>query len=317
MRIAFVFSGQGAQYVGMGKELYENFNEAKEVFDNANEILKFDLKNLIFNGSIEELNITENTQLAILTTSVAALEVLKSKGIKGDIAAGLSLGEYSALVASEALSFEEAVKLVRKRGKYMQEAVPLGVGAMTAIMGLSVDKIEEAIERSKDKGLVQIANYNTGNQIVIGGEVDAVNFASDLCLEYGAKRAIKLKVSGPFHTELLEPASIKLEEELKNIRFNSMKIPVISNVTADEIKKVEDIKDILTKQVKSSVRWRESIEKMINMGIDIFIEIGPGRTLSSFIKEISRSNKVKVNIFNVEDMKSLNKTLEGIGSLNA
>ena len=317
MRIAFVFSGQGAQYVGMGKELYENFNEAKEVFDNANEILKFDLKNLIFNGNIEELNITENTQPAILTTSIAALEVLKSKGVKGDIAAGLSLGEYSALVASEALSFEEAVKLVRKRGKYMQEAVPLGVGAMTAIMGLSVDKIEEAIEKSKDKGLVQIANYNTGNQIVIGGEVDAVNFASDLCLEYGAKRAIKLKVSGPFHTELLEPASIKLEEELKNIRFNSMKIPVISNVTADEIKKVEDIKDILTKQVKSSVRWRESIEKMINMGIDTFIEIGPGRTLSSFIKEISRSNKVKVNIFNVEDIKSLNKTLEGIGSLNA
>lgn len=317
MRIAFVFSGQGAQYVGMGKELYENFHEAKNIFDNANEILKFDLKNLTFNGEVEELNITENTQPAILTTSIAALEVLKNNGIEGEVVAGLSLGEYSALVAAKALSFKEAVELVKKRGKYMQEAVPLGVGAMTAIMGLSIEKIEEALEKSKDKGIVQIANYNTCNQIVIGGEVGAVNFASNLCLEYGAKRAISLKVSGPFHTELLEPASVKLKEEFENIRFNSMKIPVISNVTADVIQKEEDIKDILIKQVKSSVRWRETVEKMLSMGIDTFIEIGPGRTLSSFIKEISRSNKIKVNIFNVEDIKSLNKTLEEVGSLNA
>ncbi|MEG1870413.1 MAG: ACP S-malonyltransferase [Peptostreptococcaceae bacterium] len=317
MRIAFVFSGQGAQYLGMGKELYETFKESKNIFDDANEMLGFDLKNLTFNGEAEELNITENTQPAILTTSIAALEVLKSKGIEAEIVAGLSLGEYSALVASGAISFKEAVALVKKRGKYMQEAVPLGVGAMTAIMGLSIEKIEEAIDKSKDKGIVQIANYNTGNQIVIGGEVEAVSFASNLCLEYGAKRAINLKVSGPFHTDLLEPASIKLKEEFENIRFNDMKIPVISNVTAERIEKSSDIKELLIKQVKSSVRWRETIERMLDMGIDTFIEIGPGRTLSSFIKEISRNNKVKANIFNVEDVKSLNKTLEGVGNLNA
>lgn len=317
MKIAFVFSGQGAQYVGMGKELYENFQEAKKIFDDSNEMLGFDLKNLIFNGELKELNITENTQPAILTTSIAVLEVLRSKGIEADVVAGLSLGEYSALVASGALSFNEAVVLVKKRGKYMQEAAPLGVGSMTAIMGLSIEKIEEAIEMSKDKGVVQVANYNTPNQIVIGGEVEAVNSASNLCLEYGAKRTIGLKVSGPFHTELLEPAAIKLKKELSKISFNDMKIPVISNVTAKEIKKDDDIKDILMKQVKSSVRWREIVEKMLDMGIDTFIEIGPGRTLSSFIKEISRANKVKVNIFNVEDIKSLNKTLEGVGNIDA
>lgn len=316
MGIAFVFSGQGAQYIGMGKEIYENFPIAKDVFEIANNSLDFDLKELIFNGNSEELNITENTQPAILTTSVAILEVLKSNGINADILAGLSLGEYTALVASGAITFDEAVKLVKKRGKFMQEAVPLGVGSMYAILGLSEEKINEAINMAKTKGVVEIANYNTGNQIVIGGENDAVKCAANLCLEYGAKRTIELKVSGPFHTSLLEKASINLNKELEDVDFNELKIPVITNVTAKRINEKEEIKNLLTKQVKSSVRWKETIENMLDDGIDTFIEVGPGKTLSSFIKEISRSNGKKVNIFNVEDCKSLKKTLESVGNNN-
>lgn len=198
----------------------------------------------------------------------------------------------------------------------MQEAVPIGVGSMAAIIGLPIEKIKIAIENSRDKGIVEIANYNTNNQIVIGGEKEAVEKAKELCLEYGAKRAIELKVSGPFHTSLLEKASIKLKEELKNIEFNNPSTKIISNVTAEFIDNKSDIEELLFSQIKSSVKWSKSIEKMLNMGVDTFIEFGPGRVLSSFIKEISREKGLKVNIYNVEDMKSLNKTLEGIGILN-
>lgn len=199
----------------------------------------------------------------------------------------------------------------------MQEAVPLGVGAMVAIIGLSSEKINEALEKSKDLGIVEVANFNTSNQIVIGGEKDAVYKAKDLCLEFGAKRAIELKVSGPFHTSLLEKASINLKNELDKIEIREFNKKIISNVTGDFINSSDSIKDLLYKQIKSSVKWNETINKMIDYGIDTFIELGPGRVLSSFIKEISRERKVKVNIFNVEDIKSLNKTLEGIESLNA
>lgn len=312
MKTAFIFAGQGSQYIGMGKDLYENISVCKEVFDKANDILGFDIKDLIFNGNREELDITENTQPAILITSIAAKKAIEEKGIKADVVAGLSLGEYSALVTSEVLNFEEAVALVKKRGRFMQEAVPVGVGSMAAIIGLPLEKLKSVLEKAKENGIVEIANYNTNNQIVVGGEKEAVKKAMELSLEAGAKRAIELKVSGPFHTSLLEKASIKLREELQNIEFNKPKVKTISNVTAEIIDDKDDIKSLLFSQVKSSVRWSESIEKMLNMGVDTFIEIGPGRVLSSFIKEITREKGVKVKIYNVEDMKSLQKTLEGI-----
>lgn len=316
MKIAFIFSGQGSQYIGMGKELYDNILICRETFDKARELLDFDIKELMFNGEKEKLDITENTQPAILATSIMAMKALEEKGIRADVVAGLSLGEYSALVAANALSFDEAIPLIRKRGKFMQEAVPVGIGSMAAIIGLDLNKIKLALNEASAIGIVEIANYNTHNQIVIGGEKDAVEKARELCLEYGARRAIPLKVSGPFHTSLLESASIKLKEELDKTEFKKPEVRIISNVTADFIENNEEIKELLYKQVKSSVRWSESIDKMLDMGVDTFIELGPGKVLSGFIKEISREKGLKVNIFNVEDIKSLNKTLEGIGVLN-
>ena len=315
MKIAFIFSGQGSQYIGMGKELYDNIPSCKKIYDKANEVLGFDLKELIFNGDKEELNITENTQPAILTTSIAILQAIKDKGINPDIVAGLSLGEYSALVASEALDFETAVSLVKKRGRFMQEAVPQGVGSMVAVIGLDEDKIKKVLKVASEKGIVEIANYNTNNQIVIGGESKAVELASELMKECGARRVITLKVSGPFHTSLLNEASIKLKNEFENIHFNNPKIKTITNVTADFIKNGNEIKELLINQVKSSVRWSETIEKMLDEGVDTFIEIGPLKTLSSFVREISKEKKATVKIFNVEDLKSLNKTLEGMEAI--
>jgi [acyl-carrier-protein] S-malonyltransferase len=307
-KIGLIFAGQGAQYVGMGKDLFENSPASKEIFNIADRELGYAISEICFNGSEEDINKTENTQPAVLTVSIAALKALEEKGIKADMVAGLSLGEYSALVCSNAIEFEDAVKLVRKRGKFMQEAVPQGVGGMAAILGLDRNKITEACEEASEKGVVSIANYNCPGQIVIAGEKDALKLACNKAEELGAKRVIELSVSGPFHTKLLKPAADKLFEELKNIQLKEIIIPVITNVTADYIGKKEDVKNLLKEQVMSSVFWEDTINKMLEDGVDTFIEVGPGKALSGFVKKINR----KIKIYNVEDINSLNKTIEGL-----
>jgi len=305
-KVAFVFPGQGAQYIGMGKELFENIEECKDIFNIADKELDFKLSKLCFEGNIEELNITENTQPAILTVSIAALMALQKYGIKCDVTAGLSLGEYSALVCSGAMNFKDAVKLVKKRGRFMQEAVPVGIGAMAAIIGLEASLVQEACNAAKASGIVEIANLNCPGQIVIAGEIAAVELACHIVKEKGAKRAIILPVSAPFHTSMLKPAAQKLEIELKNISFDDMTIPLMTNVNGDYVKSKDDIKDNLKLQVMSSVLWETIIKRMIKDGVDTFVEIGPGKVLSGFVKKIDR----KLTIVNIEDMSSLNKAVE-------
>lgn len=308
MKVAFIFSGQGAQHSGMGKELYDNFAVCKEVFDKADNALGFKISELCF-GENEDLNKTEFTQPAILTMSTAVAKLMEEKGLKADYVAGLSLGEYSALVESGVLDFEEAVQLVRKRGRFMTEAVPAGEGAMAAVLNLSAELIEEACKEASDAGRVMIANYNCPGQIAIAGDKAAVEKAETLVMEKGAKRAVRLNVSGPFHTSLLKPASDKLNAELQNVKINDMKIPVLTNLTGDLIKDKNDIIDILTKQVMNPVKWEQTINRLIELGVDTFVELGPGKTLSSFVKKISK----EVTVFNIEDLKTLDKAMEGLG----
>lgn len=306
MKVCFIFSGQGAQYNGMGKELYDNFSICKQVFEDANNALGFNITDICFNED-ERLNQTEYTQPSILTTSYAIYKLMEEKGIKADYMAGLSLGEYSALCASGSINFKECVTLVKKRGKYMTEAVPIGAGAMSAVMNADENIINEALkEASTDTELAMIANYNAPGQIVIAGHTPAIERAEIILKEKGIKKVIRLNVSGPFHTSLLKPASDKLAMELENITISTPNVDVFTNLTGE---KVENIKDTLIKQVMSPVKWEQTIKNLINLGVDTFIELGPGKTLSSFVKKVSK----EVNIYNVEDLSSLEKTCKGIG----
>lgn len=308
-KIAFVFPGQGAQYVGMGKEFVENFKIANDVFEKASDSLGYDMKKLCFEGPEEELKKTENTQPAILTASIAIYEVLKEHGHKPEIVAGLSLGEFSALVASNVMSFEDAVRVVKARGKYMQEEVPIGVGTMAAFIGLERDKVIEACNRASEYGVVEPANFNSPIQIVISGEVKAVEKAVEIGKELGAKKAMVLNVSAPFHSSMLYGAGEKLTNELDKIDLGNFNYPVVANVTSEYYESVASVKELLVKQVSNAVLWEDSVRKMIADGINTFVEVGPGKALSGFIKRISRD----VEILNVEDMKSLEKTLKALG----
>jgi len=310
-RIAFVFPGQGAQYVGMGKELYDCYAEVKELFNKADDILGRSISSICFEGPEDELKKTENTQPAILLVSTAVMKVLAKHGIYPEMAAGLSLGEYGALVAANSIAFEDALPLVMKRGQFMQKAVPLGQGMMAAVLGLDREKVEECCKLASDAGVVEPANYNCPGQIVISGQVAAVEKACALAKDMGAKRTMPLSVSAPFHCSLLKPAGEALKEELNNIQIKDPDIPVVSNVEALPARDAAHIRKLLVQQVSSPVRWEDSIRYMIEQGIDVFIEVGPGKVLTGFLKKISNG----VKGYNVENIESLKSTIEGLGGV--
>lgn len=312
MNKAFVFPGQGAQYAGMGKDFYDNYKSAREIFDKADEALGFSISKLCFEGPEEELKLTFNTQPAILTVSIAAFSVLKEKGIMPEMAAGHSLGEYSALVAAGAMDFSDAVRIVRQRGSFMQEAVPAGEGAMAAVMGMTDEAIIKICQSVEKEGeVVQAVNFNCPNQVVIAGKTESVEKAIVKLKENGAKRAVLLPVSAPFHSTLMKPAALKLKEALDKITINDAQIPVFSNVTAQPETKAAEIKELLVKQADNPVLWTNLAKNMAGKGADIFIEVGPGKTLTGFAKKIT-PDKEALNVFDIE---SLDKTISQLKEL--
>ena len=305
-KIAFIFPGQGAQACGMGKDFYEQTETGKRIFDKATQLMGFSMPQLCFEEN-DRLDITEYTQAAMVTASIAMMRVLEENGIKLDVAAGLSLGEYCALAAAGVMSDEDAIRTVRQRGILMQEAVPVGEGAMAAILALDAAVIEEVTGAMEG---VWIANYNCPGQIVISGEKAAVEEACEKLKAAGAKRAVMLNVSGPFHSGMLTAAGEKLGQVLSRVELHEPRIPYVANVTAQYVKSAGEVKELLTRQVSSSVRWQQSVEAMIGDGVDTFIEIGPGKTLAGFMRKISRD----VKTLNVEKLEDIGKAVEALKS---
>jgi [acyl-carrier-protein] S-malonyltransferase len=312
-KLAFLFPGQASQYPGMGRDLAENFAESRAVFEEADAALGFAISKVCFEGDEETLKLTENQQPAILTVSVAAYRVLESRGIQPDFAAGHSLGEYSALVAAGALEFADAVKLVRQRGRYMQEAVPAGEGAMAAILGLSPADVAEVCKKAAKGEVVSPANLNSPEQTVIAGAAAAVKRAVEIASQSGAKRAVILAVSAPFHCGMLTAAQRRLESDLRAAKFSELRFPVITNVDAEAVATGAEARDALIRQVTLPVRWLDSVREMIDREVKVFVEVGPGKVLAGLLRQIDRS----VRFFNVEDAAGLRSTLEKVAQARA
>ena len=303
-KVAFLFSGQGAQYVGMGKELYKSIPECKEIFDKGEKILNMPIKELIFNGPEEKLMQTELAQPAILLTSLAALKALEVNGVEAEYATGLSLGEYAALIYGGALSFEDGLRLIKERGRIMGSALPKGLGKMAAIMRLDNEKVQELLSRASEYGVCEGANYNCPGQVSIAGENEAIDKAVEIAQELGG-RAVLLKVSGPFHSSLLKDASDEFYEAIKKVEIKKVEKTIYSNVKGLPYEEQDDIRFILKKHIMSSVYFEKEIEDMLNKGVNTFVEVGPGKALRGFVKKIDRNSR----LLNVEDIKSLEDTL--------
>jgi [acyl-carrier-protein] S-malonyltransferase len=312
-KLAFLFPGQASQYPGMGRDLAEKYPESRAAFDEADAALGFSLFKLCCEGTEEALKQTENTQPAILTVSIAAFRALEKRGITPDFAAGHSLGEYSAVVAAGGLDFAEAVKIVRGRGRYMQEAVPAGEGAMAAILGLPPSEVAEVCRKAADHEVVSPANLNSPEQTVISGAAAAVKRAVEIASQSGAKRAVMLPVSAPFHCAMMAPAQQRLEADLRAANFHALRFPVITNVDAEAVTTGDEARDALIRQVTQPVRWLDSIHEMIEAGITVFVEVGPGKVLSGLLRQIDRS----IRAFNVEDSASLEAAIEKIAQSRA